>query len=82
MNEKGRTMKQQNISEHSAMPPAAPPASAGPVDTATLELLAKWKQEDATQCLEEILAAERELNEFKHTLNESRAKSGEPLLFP
>jgi hypothetical protein len=82
MKEKGSTMKQQNIFEPSAIPPAAPSISSGPMDTATLELLAKWRQDDATQSPEEILAAERDLQEFKQAMNESRAKSGEPPLFP
>lgn len=55
---------------------------ADPVDTATLELLAKWKREDATKNPEEIRAAERELAEFKKSLNENRAEAGEPVLYP
>lgn len=57
-------------------------AAVGAVDSATLELLAKWKAEDATKDPEAIRSAERELAEFKRAMNESRSESGEPLLFP
>lgn len=75
-------MKQQTTSESSPMPPLVQPSSNGAIDSATLELLAQWKQEDATQNPEEVRAAERELAEFKKAMNESRAHSGEPVLFP
>ena len=62
--------------------PLVQPSSAGAVDTATLELLSRWKKEDATKNPEELRAAERELSEFKKAMNENRAQSAEPLLFP
>jgi hypothetical protein len=74
-------MKQQTTSESSPVPPLAQPSS-GAVDTATLELLARWKQEDATKNPEEVRAAERELREFKEAMNESRAEAGESVLYP
>jgi hypothetical protein len=49
------------------------------IDHATLELLAAWRREDATQNPEELRAAEQELAEFKRTMNENRASSGQPL---
>jgi hypothetical protein len=73
-------MKQQNSSDISSVPRL--PLQKRPVDTATLELLSKWTQEDATSNLEEIRAAELELSEFKKSMNENRAQSGESLLFP
>jgi hypothetical protein len=54
----------------------------GSVDTATLELLAAWKAEDATSDLEKIHEADREVAEFKKAMNENRAAVGARLLFP
>ena len=54
----------------------------GSLDTATLELLASWRLQDATEDPEEIRAAEQELAEFKRAMNENRASAGEPLLYP
>jgi hypothetical protein len=56
------------------LPPQVP---SGSVDTATLNLLAKWKAEDATQDPEAIKVAERELSEFKKALNANRSEFGE-----
>jgi hypothetical protein len=52
------------------------------LDYATLDLLAKWKKEDATDDPDEIRAAERELAEFMQAINENRSRSGEPPVFP
>jgi len=60
------------------LPPQAP---SGQIDTATLELLARWKAEDATQDPEAIPAAEREVSEFKQSINANRAESGESPIF-
>ena len=54
----------------------------GSVDIATLELLEAWRLQDATDDLEQLRAAERELTEFKKAMNESRTLAGEPLLYP
>ena len=54
----------------------------GSADTATLELLEAWRLQDATDDLEQLRAAERELSEFKKAMNESRTLAGEPLLYP
>jgi hypothetical protein len=63
--------------------PLAPLVSApGSIDTATLELFAKWRAEDATDDPEELRAAEQELAEFKKAMNENRAAPGARLLFP
>jgi hypothetical protein len=56
------------------MLPMVQPSSSGPVDTATLELLSKWKQEDATENPEEVRAGEREVSEFRKAMNEGRAE--------
>ena len=74
-------MKHQATSESSPMPPMVQ-SSMGAVDTATLEPLSKWKQEDATKSPEKVRAAERELSEFKNSMNEGCAETGEPLLYP
>ena len=62
-------------------PPLAPVSDQGAVDTATLELLAAWRIQDATDNPDELRSAERELAEFKNAMNESRALAGEPLLY-
>lgn len=63
-------------------PESAPLAPMGSVDTATLELLAAWKAEDATTDREKLLRADEEVAEFKRAMNENRAASGARLLFP
>jgi hypothetical protein len=59
-----------------------PPPSNGWIDTATLDLLAAWREQDATTDPEKIREAEEELADFKKAMNESRKTVGEPLLFP
>ena len=54
----------------------------GSVDTATLELLAAWKAEDATKDPEKLREADEEIAEFKRAMNENRAATGARLLFP
>lgn len=54
----------------------------GSIDTATLELLASWRVQDATTDPEQIRAAEKELADFKKAMNENRTLAGESLLFP
>jgi hypothetical protein len=44
--------------------------------------LAAWRAQDATNNPEELRAAERELADFKRTMNENRAGAGELLLYP
>jgi hypothetical protein len=50
-----------------------PSPNQGSIDTATLDLLASWREADATDNPNEILAAERELAEFKRAMNQNRA---------
>lgn len=72
-------MKQRStIQPASASPP--PPMSS--VDSATLELLAAWKSEDATTDWEKLCQADEEVAEFKRAMNENRAAAGARLLFP
>jgi hypothetical protein len=75
-------MKHQAIPETNPMPPLAQPSNNNPIDTATLELFAKWRAEDATDDPEELRAAEKELAEFKKAMNENRAHAGEPVSPP
>ena len=75
-------MNHQTTTGSATLPPLVQPSSAGAVDTATLELLSRWKKEDATENPEELRAAERELSEFKKAMNENRAQSRELVLFP
>src|SRR5579884_4251164 len=63
-------------------PASEPPPQLPAVDTATLELLASWKAEDATTDPEKIRAADEEVDAFMKAMNENRAASGERLLFP
>lgn len=62
------------------MPPTPP--SSGAIDTATLELLAAWRTEDATTDPEKLRQADEEIAEFKKAMNENRAATGARLLFP
>jgi len=77
-------MKHQTTSKDEA--PPAPPivqrSDNGSIDSVTLELLARWRVEDAAKNPEDVQAAEKELEEFKKAMNESRTGSGEPLLYP
>jgi hypothetical protein len=68
--------------EATPAPPIAQPSANGSIDSATLELLAGWRVEDATKNPEDIRAAEKELAEFKKAMNKNRTGSGEPLLYP
>jgi len=52
------------------------------IDTATLELLAAWKAEDATTDPEKLREADEEIAEFKKAMNENRSATGARLLFP
>ena len=63
-------------------PVSAPPPPTASVDTATLDLLAAWKAEDATTDPEKIREADEEVAEFKKAMNENRAATGARLLFP
>jgi hypothetical protein len=47
-----------------------------------LDLLAAWREQDATTDPEKIREAEEELADFKKAMNESRKTAGEPPLFP
>ena len=75
-------MKHQTTPETAPLPPMAQPSNDSSIDTATLELLASWRRQDATDNPEEIRAAEQELAEFKRAMNDNRALAGEPLLYP
>ena len=74
-------MKQPSTTQPASEPPP-PPVPGGSVDTATLELLATWKAQDATTDPEKIRAAEEEVAEFMKAMNRNRAETGERLLFP
>jgi hypothetical protein len=56
--------------------------SSMPSGQATRNLLALWREEDATDDPEAIREAEEELAEFKQAMNEARAAAGARLLFP
>jgi hypothetical protein len=63
-------------------PASAPRPPRGVIDTATLELLASWKAEDATTDPEKLREADEEIAQFKKAMNENRAATGARLLFP
>jgi len=76
-------MKHQTTSQDEAPPATIVQRSDnGSIDSVTLELLARWRVEDAAKNPEDVQAAEKELEEFKKAMNESRTGSGEPLLYP
>jgi hypothetical protein len=75
-------MERQTSSETAPVPQIVRRSDNGSLDTATLELLASWRLQDATEDPEEIRAAEQELTEFKRAMNENRALAGEHLLYP
>jgi len=60
---------------------ARPLPTMGSVDTATLDLLAAWKSEDATTDPEKLREADEEVAEFKKAMNENRAAAGARLVF-
>ncbi len=72
----------EHTTETSSTLPVTHLPSNTPIDTVTLELLAQWRREDATDDPEKIREAEQELAEFKQAMNEHRALSGETPLFP
>lgn len=65
-------------------PPGTATSSTPPqsVDTATLELLSIWQQEDSTTDPAQLKAAEEELATFMKAINEARTESSEPLVYP
>jgi hypothetical protein len=73
-------VKHQATSETASI--AHQPANSRPIDYATIALLEKWREEDATEDPELLRVAEQELAEFKKQMNENRVSAGEPLLFP
>ena len=75
-------MKRRMTLETAPPPPTVEPSANGSVDTATLDLLASWRREDATDDPNQILAAKRELAEFKKAMNENRTLTGQPILYP
>jgi uncharacterized protein YpuA (DUF1002 family) len=50
--------------------------------TATMDLIKSWLEEDATDDPEEIRAAEEDLREFEHNMNLPRKEAGARLLYP
>lgn len=73
---------QTTVARHHVSVPPARPAEPIADETETLELLARWAREDATGDPETLRAAQRDLDEFKRTMNENRAASGERILYP
>lgn len=71
-------MKQPSTIQPSNVP--LPPTAS--IDTATLELLASWKAEDATTDPEKLRESDEEIAQFKKAMNANRAATGARLLFP
>ena len=71
-------MKQPSTIEPAGAPPLP---TMGFVDTATLELLAAWKAEDATTDPDKLREADEQIAEFKNAMNENRAATGARRLF-
>jgi hypothetical protein len=57
-------------------------AADAPIDYVTIAILEAWKRMDATNDPELIRAADEELEEFKRAMNENRAATGEPPVYP
>lgn len=74
-------MKQTSTTQ-TPMPLPLQQLGTGSIDTATLELLARWRIQDATTDPEQLRAAEKELEEFKKAMNENRTATGERILYP
>jgi hypothetical protein len=70
------------MKQPSTVHPADAPQPPTAIDTATLELLASWKAEDATTDPEKLREADEEIAQFKKAMNENRAATGARLLFP
>ena len=51
-------------------------------DHATIALLRRWREEDATDDPELIRQAELELEEFKRNMNANRRLAGAPPVYP
>jgi hypothetical protein len=64
------------------IPPSPEPSTTDCIDMATIELLARWRAEDATDDPEELRLAEQELAEYKQAMNDNRVESGGSLVFP
>ena len=64
------------------MPPVPQPSTSGSIDTATLELLASWRAQDATENPEELRQAKQEIADFKKALNDNRSSAGESRIYP
>ena len=64
------------------LPGSAAPSVPRSADTATLDLLSLWQEEDATSDPAQLQAAEEELVVFMKSVNEARTASGEPLVYP
>jgi len=77
-------MKHRTASPGEAIPPPRDVQTSGDgsIDTATLELLASWRREDAMEDPVELHAAERELTEFKTAMNRTRSAEGGLPLYP
>ena len=54
------------------------PASPPPIDQGTLDLLAQWDREDATDDANEIARRNREFQELQEAMNRNRMESGGP----
>ena len=58
-----------------------PVPSSSDLDTATLDLLASWRAEDATDDAEELRLAEVEIAAFMKAMNDNRSRTGEGQLY-
>jgi hypothetical protein len=52
------------------------------VDSVTLDLLANWRRQDATDNPQDIRVAQYEVAEFKKAMNENRALASQPPVYP
>ena len=64
------------------LPDDVPCTPETPTEDPTIALFRKWEEEDAVMTSEEIEAAQREWEEFKNAINETRRNAGMRILYP
>jgi hypothetical protein len=62
--------------------PAGAPAEGSKPDDKTLELFARWEEEDRTDDPHEIARRIQEFEDFKRTINETREQAGARKIYP
>jgi hypothetical protein len=77
-----KTMKRQAKTVTRPIRRFAQSSNGDTVDSVTLDLLANWRRQDATDNPHDIRVAEQEVAEFKKAMNDNRVLAGQPPVFP